>query len=84
MTMTLVRQGARYLNPGITVFTFEESRRVDRFIMTVPNLRVARARLGIGEHTLDAARDQGRMQAATKAKVLAALDREEAVNADVR
>lgn len=55
-----------------------ETDRVLAFIERAGRLDVAVRRLGVGPATLDAARGRGSMMAATRARLLAALDREEA------
>ncbi len=67
----------RYLSANLCTLTETETARVKRFIVRTGNIGRARARLGIGEQTLDAARDCGRMQIATRERLLRALDREE-------
>jgi hypothetical protein len=69
----------RYLSANLCILTEAETARVLRFIVRTGNINRARKRLGIGEQTLDAARDCGRMQVVTRARLIAALDREEAV-----
>ncbi len=67
----------RVINPAIVHFTREESLRVDRYVVRVGGTRIAQRRLGVGEHTLDAAREEGRMQRKTRDRLLAALEFEE-------
>ncbi len=69
----------RYVGPNICTLTEAETARVNRFIARVGSINRARKRLAIGEQTLDAARDCGRMQKVTRARLFAALDREEAI-----
>ena len=65
------------LRKNVVVLTREQSTRVDQYVIRVGSKRIAQMRLGIGEITLDAARDQGRMQDVTRDRILAALDIED-------
>ena len=69
--------GAQYLRSNVIALSEAESVRVRRFVARVGNLETARRRLGIGDQTMEAARDCGRMQRSTRARLLAALEREE-------
>lgn len=62
--------------PNLVVFTREESLRVERYIARV-GLGNAAKLLHVGEVTLDAARDQGRLQRKTHDRLFEALEREE-------
>lgn len=58
------------------VVSYEDSRRVDAFVQRV-GFRAAVRLLGVGESTLRAGMDQGRMLQATHGRLFAALEREE-------
>lgn len=72
-----VRIGPQYLLARMVMMSPDDSRRV-RALVARLGVQPAREALRISEATLDAARDCGRMQAVTREKVLAALDRIEA------
>lgn len=59
----------------------ETCRRVRVFVARV-GVGVAQRRLGLGAHTLGAARDRGRIAKHTIVKIREALDREELLDAD--
>lgn len=69
--------GPRVLTGGVLVGA-ELAARVRRFCARV-GYRHAPKRLGIGDGTLEAAREGGRMQPATRVRLVAALEREEAL-----
>ena len=72
------RPGPQTLRSCIVLFTEEDSARVRRLIVRLGSIKAATAALGIVGYTFEAARDQGRVMAATRDRVLAALDRVEA------
>lgn len=64
-----------YASPSRSVmFTADESQRVKAFIVRIGGVALARKRLAVSEHTLDAAREQGRMLDTTRDRILAAID----------
>lgn len=66
------------LNRGcVVIFSRDESMAVERFICRV-GFEEARLRLGVSARMLETARDEGRVERRTKAKILEALAREEA------
>jgi hypothetical protein len=69
--------GPQTNRPCIVTFSESESARVRAFIRRVGSVSGARARLGIAESTLDAARDCGRVQRVTREKVLERLSEAE-------
>ncbi len=73
------KTGPRQLRSCVVILSEAETSRVNRFIVSVGTLGGARRRLGVGEDSLDAARYFGRMESKTRERLLAALDREEAV-----
>lgn len=58
--------------------TRDEARRLCEFTLRV-GMRQATARLRMGEVTIETARDEGGIKPATRARLLAALEREEAI-----
>lgn len=70
------------LRPNMVILTESETARVKRFLVRVGRVGLAMARLGISEQTFDAARGYGRMQNTTRERVLEALAREEALDAN--
>ena len=69
--------GPQQLRAGVVMVTAEESRRV-RALSARLGVGKARAALGLGFDTFDAARDEGRMNIATRDRFLEALARAEA------
>ncbi len=76
--MPKISHAPRQLSPQIVHFSREESARLVRYIERAGSILIAAKLLRVGEITLDAARDQGRMQRRTRDRLLEALDREEA------
>ena len=62
------------LRPNVINLTREESTRIDRFAARFPSSKVAALALGIGVATLEAARDEGRMQGKTRDRILKAIE----------
>ncbi len=63
------------LRPCVVVFSEADTARVKRLIVREGSIARARAHLGIGDMTMEAARDCGRMQRSTRDRLLDALDR---------
>ena len=61
-------------NRSTVTLSAVDTQRVRRFAAAVGNVAQARARLSLSASTFDAARDFGSMRAATRERVLAALD----------
>lgn len=74
--MCKVRKEPQQLRAAVVVVSREDSRRLDRFVLRVGKKNAARM-LGLGESTVVAGCDQGRMLAATRDRLFAALEREE-------
>ena len=70
-------RGAQHNRACMTVLTEEQTSRIKRFIARAGNLDAAKRILGVGSDTLDAARSFGRIQQATRERLLDALAREE-------
>jgi hypothetical protein len=66
------------LRPSIVILSDAETERVRRFIKKAGTIRGATVRLKLGDATIEAARDYGRMMRSTRVRLLEALDREEA------
>jgi hypothetical protein len=64
------------MRPNNCVMSYADSRRVDRFVQRV-GVRQAALTLGVGEATLAAACEQGRMMKKTRDRILAAIERAE-------
>lgn len=71
--------GPQQNRASIITLSEEETARVRRFVIACGAVGVAKKRLGIGDSTLEAARDFGRMQRTTRVRLLEALAREEGV-----
>ena len=65
--------------PCMVILSDAETARFVTFVRRVGHHERAMRRLGIGEDVFAAARGFGRMQSTTRVRVLAALDREEAL-----
>lgn len=72
------KTGPKQLRPCVVVVSEADTARVRRLIVRLGSIRVAKAALGLGDATFDAARDQGRMLRKTRDNLLEALDRVEA------
>lgn len=73
------RPGPQQNRASIVILSDEETVRVRAFIKRCGFLYVAKARLGVADSTMEAARDFGRMQRITRERLLEALAREEAL-----
>lgn len=70
--------GPQQNRPSVVVLSEAETARVRRFVKSCTSRDEARRRLGVGGDVMDAAREFGRMQSATRMRLLEALAREEA------
>ena len=68
----MIKTGPQHLRRSSVMMSPEESRRVRGVIARI-GYAAARKALGLSDATMDAARDQGRVQAVTREKILAAL-----------
>lgn len=71
------RTGPQQLRPCVVLLSEADSARVKRLIVREGSIARARDLLGIGDSTMAAARDCGRMLRDTRERLLEALAREE-------
>lgn len=71
------KMGPQQMRRCCVVVSREDALRLDRFIVKVGR-RHAPALLGVGDATLESARDQGRMLETTRDRLFAALTEQEA------
>ncbi len=66
-------RGPQQLLPNVVCLSDAESARVRRLVVRLGSVRAAAVALGIGDDTLECARECGRMQRKTRQRILDAL-----------